>query len=356
MELNFHTPDSWIPTKHWWRLYVRRSWHQSCGILNQMLATVWTGRLAFAMVSIPVRLYKAARRERIRFHHVYRPAGSSEPTALPIEVSEEPSVATGRVQELRRPTQDSAPARETVARVRNMPVGELTEAPIEKPRVLKGFEIEKDRYVTFEPTELAAIRPRTSTELTIAEFVRLEEIDPIFFETSYYAAPDRGGEKPYTLLFTALAETHYAAIGSLAMHGREHATVIRPGRRGLIVHTLFYENEVRADEEYQTNPALANPKELELAKMVIRALAAPFDASKLKDAFEERLQQLIHSRTDTAVSAYGHAGAVGPSPVMDLMEALRKSLEMARKPPKSETGQRPLEEKAPKSRPRRSRS
>jgi DNA end-binding protein Ku len=99
-----------------------------------------------------------------------------------------------------------------------LPVSGFEDAPVEKPRVLKGYEIEKDRYVTFEPHEVASLRPRTSTELEMGPFVRLEEIDPIFFETSYYAVPDRGGEKPYALLYCALAETGYAAIGSLAMH------------------------------------------------------------------------------------------------------------------------------------------
>ena len=164
----------------------------------------------------------------------------------------------------------------------------------------------------------------------------MQEIDPIFFETSYYAEPDRGGEKPYALLFTALAETDYAAIGSLAMNGREHAAVIRPGRRGLILRTLFYEKEVRADEEYQTEPTLVNPKELELAKMLIRALAAPFDASKLKDSFEERLRGLIQSRSDTALAAQSQGSARQRAPVVDILEALRKSFEKARKPPKSE--------------------
>jgi DNA end-binding protein Ku len=301
---------------------------------------VWRGRLAFGMVSIPVRLYKAARRERIRFHHVYRPAEIPEPPASPTEESEEPSpvAPSSKIAKLPLPAPTgSMPVPESVARVRNMPVGELTQSPVPSAAVLKGFEIEKDRYVTFEPKELAAIRPRTSTELTIGEFVRLQEIDPIFFETSYYAAPDRGGEKPYALLFTALAETNYAAVGTLAMHGREHATLIRPGRRGLILHTLFYENEVRADEEYQTDPALVAPKELDLAKMVIRALAAPFDPGKLKDKFEERLRQLIDSRTEMAVSADAHGDVAKPAwPLVDIMDALRKSLEMVRKPPKSE--------------------
>jgi len=310
------------------------------------------------MVSIPVRLYKASRRERIRFHHVYRPAESPELPAPLEEIEEQPPVAPNtKVAELPRsaPTV-SAPAPEAIARVRNMPVGELTQAPVNPPEVLKGFEIEKDRYVTFEPSELAAIRPRTSTELTIGEFVRLKEIDPIFFETSYYAGPDRGGEKPYALLFTALSETDYAAVGTLAMHGREHATVIRPGRRGLILHTLFYENEVRANEEYQTDPALVASKELELAKMVIRALAAPFDSSKLKDTYEERLRQLIDTRADAAVSAYEHGEVAKRPPVVDIMEALRKSLEMLRKPPKSEKAGQPAQTKFSKDRRRRSRS
>ncbi len=304
--------------------------------------------MAFGMVSIPVRLYKAARRERIRFHHVYRPSEIPEPQA-PVEESEEqpPVVRSTNVAEFpRQAPSTSAPAYQ-VARVRNMPVGELSEAPIKSPDVLKGFEIEKDRYVTFEPKELAAIRPRTSTELTIGEFVRLQEIDPIFFETSYYAAPDRGGEKPYALLFTALSATDYAAIGTLAMHGREHATVIRPGRHGLILHTLFYENEVRADEEYQTDSALVAPKELELAKKVIRALAAPFDPGKLKDTFEERLRQLIDSRAEAAVSAYEHGEvAKAPRPVVDIMEALRKSLGMIRKPPTSEKIEKAVDTKS----------
>src|SRR5262249_24389171 len=152
---------------------------------------------------------------------------------------------------------------EAVARVRHMPVAAESETPIERAQVLKGFEIEKDRYVTFEPHEVAALRPRTSTELGISGVVRIEESGPIFFESSYYAWPDAGGEKPYALLFRALSETRYAALGTLAMHGREHATLVRPGPRGLIVHTLFYRNEVRATEEYTSDPELVSAKELE---------------------------------------------------------------------------------------------
>jgi DNA end-binding protein Ku len=292
------------------------------------------------MVSIPVRLFKAARRERIRFHRVYRPA-ATEP-----ETTYEPPVAIDELEFVTRSSaQGAAIAREVepeahveeppVARVRNVQTGEGNDKPVESHQVLKGFEVEKDLYVTFEPHEVAALRPKTSTELAIAEFVRLEEIDPIYFETSYYAAPDRGGEKAYALLFRAMAETEYAAIGSLAMHGREHATVIRPGKHGLIVHTLFYEKEVRAEEEYRTDAAAGAPKELELAKTLVRALAVPFEPGKLKDTFEEKLRELIEART---AGATAYAGKEEPTraPAPDILEALRKSLEMARKPPAQE--------------------
>jgi DNA end-binding protein Ku len=189
----------------------------------------------------------------------------------------------------------------------------------------------------------------------ISEFVRLQEIDPIYFETSYYAAPDNGGEKAYALLYRALAETGYAAIGSLAMHGREHATIIRPGKRGLIIQTLFYQNEVRAEEEYHTDAALVNPKELDLAKTLVRAMATPFDAAKLKDTFEERLKELIQARAEEAVSLYERGEGEGPkkAPVVDIMEALRKSLEMAKKPVGTEKGTKGQAGRRSAERPRR---
>jgi DNA end-binding protein Ku len=307
-----------------------------------MPAAVWRGRLAFGMVAIPVRLYKAARRERIRFHRVYRSGAGSVPALPPPQEAgdnEEPEtpLSAAEVHAPERPVAAEPPSQtERVERVRNQPALSTAEGPMDRQQILKGYEIEKDRYVTFQPAEVAALRPRTSTELEIAEFVRLGEIDPIFFETSYYVTPGTGGDKAYALLFRALAETGYAAMGSLSMHGRVYAIVVRPGGRGLIAHTLFYVNEVRAGEEYRSDPGLVSGKELELAKTLVTALAGPFEPAKLKDTFEERLRELIRARADTAVSAYEHGEVSTRAPVVDIMEALRKSLEMARKPPKSE--------------------
>jgi DNA end-binding protein Ku len=295
------------------------------------------------MVSIPVRLYKAARRERIRFHHVYRPAETETEPGPTAETDEEPEPEpipmkpAASAAMAREPEPQPEPPAEPVARVRNLQVADTSQKPVQPQQVLKGYEVEKDRYVTFEPQEIAALRPRTSTELTITEFVHLGEIDPIYFETSYYAVPDKGGEKAYALLFRALAETNYAAVGSLAMHGREHATVIRHGRHGLIVHTLFNQNEVRAQEEHHIDPALVTPKELDLAKLFVNTLAAEFDPSKLKDTLEERLRGLIDEKAKLAVAPTTHAEEPQRAPVVDILEALRKSLELARKPAKRET-------------------
>lgn len=293
------------------------------------------------MVSIPVRLYKAARRERIRFRRVYRePETPEKETASPKE--EEPVTANRyprNVQPMPMPApEESSAVSDLVERIRSLPVTDITGAPVEKQKVLKGYEIEPNRYVTLDPSEVAALRPQTSTDLDIVEFVRMQEIDPLFLETSYFAAPEHGGEKPYALLFRALSETGYAAIGSFAMHGREHAAVIRPGRRGLILHTLFYANEVRAEEEHAADARLVNAKELELAKLLVDALAAKFDPSKLKDAYEERLSKLIETRAAAGVAAHKEReGIARRAPVVDIMNALRQSLAAARKPPRAET-------------------
>jgi DNA end-binding protein Ku len=137
------------------------------------------------------------------------------------------------------------------------------------------------------------------------------------------------------------------------MHGREHATVIRSGRRGLILHTLFYENEVRTEEEYSTDAGLVNPKELDVAQMLIRAMASPFDPSKLHDTYSERLRALIDSRVYQAMVGDKREVA-SRAPVVDILEALRKSLAIARKPPKSEKAEQQGKAKIPKKRRARS--
>lgn len=305
-----------------------------------MAATSWRGRLAFGLVSIPVRLYPAARRERIKFHHVLRQTPSArEPEPPPEPVPEPPRP---RLREVPRRTaaapepepEPQAPEPAPVERVRNVPVRQSADDRVEPAEILKGFEYDDNQYVVLEPEEVAALRPRTSSELEIVEFVKLEEIDPVYFDASYFVAPDRNGEKPYALLFEALRRTGYAALGTFAMHGREHAATIRTGKNTLMLHTLFYANEIRASDEYHVDGGLVAEKEVEMAAVLVRALAAKFDPTKFKDTFQERVRELIEARAQSGLSpdATAQVDARRVEPAVDLLAALRKSLEMARKP------------------------
>lgn len=226
-------------------------------------------------------------------------------------------------------SEDRSASKESVVRVRNEPVSGITDAPVQRADIMKGYEVAKDQFVVLSPEEVAALRPRTSTELEITEFVKTEDIDPIYYETSYYVIPEVEGEKAYTLLFAALKETGHAGIGSFAMHGREHVALVRAGRELLVLHSMFYANEVdRA--AFQVPAEGANAKELELAKMLVGVLEAKFEPEKWKDRYEERLKALIDSRTPVAAGT--RETEPRQAPVADIMQALRKSLEMARKP------------------------
>jgi len=206
-----------------------------------MAATVWKGHLTFGMVSIPVRLFRAARRERISFHQLHRreqPAQLSDvsrpPAAMPTSAPPAPQ------------TDDPVP----VERVRQGLFTREDQAPIPRAEIVKGYEFEKGRYVVIDKEDIDKIAPKTATEMEIVEFVRMPEIDPIYLETSYYVAPEGAGEKPYALLFEALRESGYVALAEFAMRRRQHAVVLRPGSTGIIAHTMYYADEIRKSEEF----------------------------------------------------------------------------------------------------------
>jgi DNA end-binding protein Ku len=204
--------------------------------------------------------------------------------------------------------------------------------PIPRSEIVKGYEYQPEQYVPVSDEELKRITPRTSTEIQILEFVRLGEIDPVYFETSYYVAPDRAGEKPYALLYAALQKTGYVALAQIAMHRREHVAVVRAGDRGILVHTMFYANEVRKEQESKADPALVAEKELGLAVKLIEALVAKFDPEKFKDKYREQVEALIAAKIQGREVVSGQAQPVPTAPVVDIMEALKKSLAEAGKP------------------------
>src|SRR5579862_9112856 len=307
-----------------------------------MANTVWRGQLTFGLVSFPVRLHIAARRERVRMHYV-RPTEPLEesaeteepqPIAQPLQRNAEPLQRTAQLHVAERSSREPPLA---VARVRQEFLGADAEAPVPKQELLKGYQVAPEQYVTFSNDELRNLRPATSPDMQILRSVRLADIDPVYFETSYYVVPDRGGERAYALLFAALKKTEYVAIAKVAMHGREHIIVVRPGEKGLLAHTMYYNDEIRSSNEFQTNISEVAPKELELATTFVEAIAGPFAPEEFKDSYRENVQKLVSSkleRQQVAVSSPTPQPAAAP--VVNILDALKKSLEIAKKPPKTE--------------------
>ena len=141
--------------------------------------------------------------------------------------------------------------------------------PIPRSEIVKGYEYEKDHYVVIDDEDIKKVAPKTAKVMEIQEFVKADEVDPVYLESSYYMAPDEGGEKPYALLFEAMRQTNYYAVAKIAMHNREHVVILRPGNKGMLLHTMYYVDEIRQVDEFRTNTDLVKEKELELAKNLI---------------------------------------------------------------------------------------
>jgi len=253
-----------------------------------MAQTVWKGHLTFGLVSVPIRLYAAARSETVSFNQLHKSCG------------------TRVKQKLFCPT---------------------CEKSVERTELVRGAEVEGGRYVLIEDSDLQAVTPESGTSMEVLEFVKLEEVDPVYFDTSYYmVAENKAGEKPYFLLQKSLIEMNYAAIARLSKANKEHIVIVRPSGPGLMLHTLYFHDEVRQVAEYGQNDGVhLTDKELELGKLFVSSLAAPFDASKYHDTYREGVQNMITAKSQGQTIVAAEAPA--PAPAMDLMAALKASLE-----------------------------
>jgi DNA end-binding protein Ku len=250
-----------------------------------MASTVWKGHLTFGLISIPVHMSAAARGERISFNQLHKVCHSrvKQPLFCPV-----------------------------------------CNRQVERSEIVKGYEHEKDQYVLFSEDELDKIEPPSAHVMEILEFVKLDEMDPIYLDASYYVAPEEAGVKAYQLLMQAMKESGYAAIAKLTMHQREHIVVIRPGSKGLTLHTMYYTNEIRAAENIPTNKIELKDQEKKLAQQLIQSLAAPFEPQKYRDEYQENVRNMIEAKLkgqEITEVAQPHM-----APVIDLMEALKKSL------------------------------
>jgi len=260
-----------------------------------MASTVWKGHLTFGLVSFPVKLFTAARPDGISFNQLHKSDNS---------------------------------------RIKQVLYCQAEDKPIPRSEIVKGYEYEKDRYLVIEDEDIKKMAPPTAKVMEILEFVKTEEVDPVYFESSFYMAPDEAGEKPYALLYKTLKRTGYVGVAKIAMHNREHIVIFRPGSSGLMMHTMYFANEVRKVEEFRTDTGLVKEQEEKLAEMLVQSLAAAFEPEKYKDTYRENLQKLIDAKISGQEVVTPPAAE--PAKVVDIMEALKKSLAIAKKPVASE--------------------
>jgi DNA end-binding protein Ku len=230
------------------------------------------------------------------------------------------------------------------SRIKQMIYCAAEDKAIPRSEIVKGYEYEKDRYVVIEDEEIKKVAPATAKVMEIQEFVKSDQVDPIYLETSYYMAPDEAGEKPYALLFEALKETGFVGVAKIAMHNREHVVILRPGKSGVMLHTMYYDHEIRKVDEFRTDVSLVKEKELALAISLIQALADDFQPEKYTDDYRDHLLKLIEAKKQ------GQEVVATPEPkeskVVDIMEALKASLAAAKKPAASAKTAEPAAEEA----------
>jgi DNA end-binding protein Ku len=201
--------------------------------------------------------------------------------------------------------------------------------PVERAEMVKGYEFAKDQYVMFSADELKALEDTTTHAIDIIQFVPLDSVDPLYFDGTYYLAPDKGGAKPYTLLASALRQAKQCAVGRWISRGKEHIVIIRPMEDGLALHQLHFQAEVRNLKDLGVEAAPVSEPELKLARQLIDQLGAKrFDPNEYVDEHKARVQAAIQRKVEgKEVSiAEGPVAAKGGN-VIDLMEALRASID-----------------------------
>ncbi len=212
-------------------------------------------------------------------------------------------------------------------------MNEQTGKEVEYADIVKGAEVGKGDYVMVEPDELDEIAPGRSRSLEIHRFVELSEIDPIYFQKSYYLGPgSTETAKTYALLRDAMAKQDKAAIGTLVMRGKEYLTAIRPDDNLLVLETMFFADEVRDPKELLDNVparAKAKPQEVKMAGELIASMAGKWDPKDYRDTYTDRVKKLIKQKQKGGDITVAEE-APEPTPPTDLMEALRRSVEAAR--------------------------
>jgi DNA end-binding protein Ku len=262
-----------------------------------MARAIWSGAISFGLVNVPVKLYTATQPKTVRFNQL--------------------SAKTG-------------------ARIRQKRVDPTTDEEVPYEDIVKGYEITPDRYVTITNEELEALDPKATRTIDIEEFADLADIDPIYYDHSYYLAPSAGGAKAYRLLLDAMRESGKVGIGKVVIRSKQQLCALRPTGEVLTLTTMLWGDEVlspdRLDEIESVEEAAASERELRMAEQLIESLSAEFEPAKFHDEYRERVLELIERKAsgeEIAVQPQVEEPAAAP----DLMAALEASLAAVRSEP-----------------------
>jgi DNA end-binding protein Ku len=258
-----------------------------------MPRAIWSGSVSFGLVNVPVKLVTATSSKDVRFHQLHASDG---------------------------------------ARINQRRVCSADGEEVEYGDIVKGYDLGGGNYVVVEPDELASIDPESSRTLDIEEFVDLDEIDPLYFDHSYYLLPDDRAAKPYALLVEAMERTKKVALGRFVLRTKQYWATLRAREGALVLATMLYEDEVvdPVDLEVPTTESVApTEKEVKMATALVESLAGPFDPGKYHDDHRDKVMALIEAKAEGQVIA-APVAAEASAPVVDLMAALEASLAAAR--------------------------
>lgn len=260
------------------------------------MRSIWKGAISFGLVNIPVALYSAvSKAERVKFRLLRQ--------------------------------SDQSP-------IRYKRVAEADEKEVPWPEIVKGYEFERGQFVLLTEEDFKQVAIKSSQTIEIKEFVKLSEIDPIYFDAPYLLGPEKGGDRAYALLREALTKSNKVGISKVVLRTREHLAAVKPAGKALILELMHFTDELANPESLDLPAATSAAKELEMAQSLIEAMTEKWDPSKYCDEYAEALMQLI----DQKIAAGGKsipAEKRGPAPstkVVDIVAMLQKSLSQTRKP------------------------
>jgi DNA end-binding protein Ku len=290
---------------------------------------VWSGHLHFGLVVMPIRLLVAARTKTTRFRRLYRKPVSEVPSVISFpSFSHDPedrdSDLNEGVGESRSTPQEMNSQRHQYSTVRQVLQSQETGQEIRQDEVVKGYEIARNEFAAIDPQKIKAAEMETSDTIELFHFVKATNVDPIYFERSYYVAPDSGAEKGYALLLEAMRKEECLGIARIGMHRREHMLILRPSEDYLVAHTMFYANEVRPAPQLELTTEFSN-KELSMATALVKGYEGEFDPTQFKDLYQERIRKIIDAEVSNRIETH-RASSSPMTGAPNLMEQIRLSL------------------------------